>query len=156
MYSQRNNKLVWDETVKIMQGLFNDLWANQDVVSVDHVVDLTLPVGCLIDHLIATFRFVPDLGLYRLHFSLLELQVCTYSHSFIFPSLTHFLGFGRSVSWKEDDTIIPPGHTMTYKDALHIVTNDFILKLTVPGWALNLTPRLRKVKLGFEELHVRR
>ena len=44
---------------------------------------------------------------------------------------------------------------MTYKDALHVITNDFILKLMVPGWALGLTPRLRKVKLGFEELHVR-
>ena len=65
-----------------------------------------------------------------------------------------FLGFGRSVSWKEDGTIIPPGHTMTYKDALHVVTNDFMLKLMIPGWALGLTPRLKKVKLGFEELHV--
>ena len=44
---------------------------------------------------------------------------------------------------------------MTYKDALHVVTNDIILKLVVPSWALGLTPRLRKVKLGFEELHVR-
>ena len=65
-----------------------------------------------------------------------------------------FLGFGRSISWKEDGTIIPPGHTMTFKDALHVTTNDFILKLMVPGWALGLTPRLRQVKLGFEELHV--
>ena len=53
-----------------MQGLFNDLWANQDVISVNHVVDITLPVGSLIDHLI-----VPYPGLYRLHFSLSELQV---------------------------------------------------------------------------------
>ena len=56
---QRNNKLVWDETVKIMQGLFNDMWANQEVISINHVVDITLPVGCLIDYFIATFRFVP-------------------------------------------------------------------------------------------------
>lgn len=60
------------------------------------------------------------------------------------------------MSWKEDDTVIPPGHTMTYKDALQVTTNEFILKLVVPSWALGLTPRLRRVKLGFEELHVRR
>ena len=24
-----------------------------------------------------------------------------------------FLGFGKSVSWKEDGAFIPPGHTMT-------------------------------------------
>ena len=74
---------------------------------------------------------------------------------FFFHSLTHFLGFGRSVSWKEDDTNIPPGHTMSYKDALHICTTDFTFKIAIPGWALGLTSRLRKVKLGFEELHVR-
>ena len=54
-----------------MQGLFNDLWANQDVISVNHIVDITLPVGYLIVHLL----IVPYPGLYRLHFSLLELQV---------------------------------------------------------------------------------
>ena len=63
------------------------------------------------------------------------------------------LGFGRSVSWKKDGAI-PPGHTMTYNDALHVTTNDFIFKVAVPGWALGLTPRLRKVKLAFEELQV--
>lgn len=113
-FSDRNNKLVWDESVKIMQGLFNDLWANQDVISVNHIVDITLPIALFV------------IGA---------------------------AGFGRSVSWKEDGSIIPPGHKMTFKDALHVITNDFILKLMVPGWALGLTPRLRKVKLGFEELH---
>ena len=44
---------------------------------------------------------------------------------------------------------------MTFKDALHVTINDFVVKAVVPGWALGLTPRLRKVKLGFEELHVR-
>ena len=79
----------------------------------------------------------------------------TFTLLFSFWEVTDlFLGFGRSVSWKEDSAIIPPGHTMTYKDALHVTTKDFILKLMVPGWALGLTPRLRKVKLGFEELHV--
>ena len=53
-----------------MQGLFDDLWENQDVISVNHVVEITLPVGCLIDQLI-----FPYPKLYRLHFSLLELQV---------------------------------------------------------------------------------
>ena len=41
---QRNNKLVWDETVKIMNGLFNEVWAGKDVISLDHAVEITLPV----------------------------------------------------------------------------------------------------------------
>ena len=64
------------------------------------------------------------------------------------------LGFGKSVSWKKDGAVIPPGHKMTYNDALHITSNNFILKVAVPGWALSLTSRLRKVKLAFEELQV--
>ncbi len=27
---QPNNKLVWDETVRIMNGLFDDVWAGKD------------------------------------------------------------------------------------------------------------------------------
>ena len=50
--------------------------------------------------------------------------------------------------------VVPPGHTMTYKETLHIATNDFFFKLLLPGWALGLTDRLRKVKVGFEELRV--
>ena len=65
-----------------------------------------------------------------------------------------FLGFGKSVSWKEDGAFIPPGHTMTYGDALNITINDFIIKVVAPDWAMGLIPRLRRVKLGFEELHV--
>ena len=76
-------------------------------------------------------------------------------HYFHFDTTVSFIGFGRSVSWKEEGTTIPPGHKMTYKEALQITINDFLLKVAVPGWALSLTPRLRKVNLGFEELHVR-
>ncbi|KAF8801152.1 cytochrome P450 [Phlegmacium glaucopus] len=95
-FSERNNKLVWEETVTVMQSLFNDLWKDQDTISVDHCLDITL----------------------------------------------------------KEDTIIPPGHTMSYKEALLVTTNDFIIKLLVPGWALGLTARLQKVKLGFEEVQM--
>lgn len=42
---QRNNRLVWDETVKIMYDLFDNVWADQGVVTVDHALDVTLPVS---------------------------------------------------------------------------------------------------------------
>ena len=43
--SKRNNKLVWDASVDIVQGLVEDVWAGQDVITVDHCLDITLPVG---------------------------------------------------------------------------------------------------------------
>jgi hypothetical protein len=41
---QRNNRLVWDETLKIMNGLFNEVWAGKDVISLDHTLEITLAV----------------------------------------------------------------------------------------------------------------
>jgi len=62
--------------------------------------------------------------------------------------------FGREVSWKEDTTI-PPGHQLTYKDALHTVTTNFLFKIHLPERALGLTKKLRDTRLAFDEIHVR-
>jgi cytochrome P450 len=49
---QRNNKLVWDETNRIMVDLFDNVWGNKAEIIVDHCLDITLPVRrpCLIRH----------------------------------------------------------------------------------------------------------
>jgi hypothetical protein len=61
------------------------------------------------------------------------------------------------MSWKEEGAaVVPPGHTLSLNEALHVATHNFIIKLLVPGWALGLTARFRKVKVGFEEMRVRR
>lgn len=52
---QRNNKLVWDETVKIMNDLFDNVWGTQDAITVNHAVDITLPVS----------PFRPSINIYR-------------------------------------------------------------------------------------------
>jgi hypothetical protein len=44
---------------------------------------------------------------------------------------------------------------MTFKDALHILSNNLILKIALPDWAKNLTKHTRKVNLAFMELKVR-
>jgi len=111
-FSDRNNKMVWDETVKIMDSLFNDIWGTQETITVDHCVEVTLPIALFV------------IGA---------------------------AGFGRKISWKDDDST-PTGHQLTFKNALHIVTTDIFLKLIVPDRALGLTKRLRDVKLAFEEL----
>ena len=42
--TQRNNKLVWDETRLVMQDLFDNVWGDQREIAVEHAVDITLPV----------------------------------------------------------------------------------------------------------------
>jgi hypothetical protein len=44
---QKNNKLVWDETIQIMMVMFDNVWGERSEVAVDHCVDITLPVRVL-------------------------------------------------------------------------------------------------------------
>ena len=44
---QRNNKLVWDETIRIVTDLFDNVWGDKSEIVVDHCVDITLPVRFL-------------------------------------------------------------------------------------------------------------
>ncbi|KAA1472086.1 cytochrome P450 [Dentipellis sp. KUC8613] len=111
-FSERNNKLVWDETVKIMVDMFDNVWKNQLEVTVDHCVEITLPIALFV------------IGV---------------------------AGFGRRITWT-DDLKIPPGHTMTFKDALHTVSTDVFLKLIIPDRAMGLTKRFQHVREAFKEL----
>ncbi|TFY50164.1 hypothetical protein EVG20_g11682 [Dentipellis fragilis] len=43
-FSERNNRLIWDETAKIMVDMFDNVWKNQLEVTVDHCVKITLPI----------------------------------------------------------------------------------------------------------------
>ena len=44
---QRNNKLVWDETIHILTDLFDNVWGNKSEIVVDNCVEITLPVRSL-------------------------------------------------------------------------------------------------------------
>jgi hypothetical protein len=63
------------------------------------------------------------------------------------------LGFGRRVTWTSD-LVVPPGHQMTFKDALHILSTNLIQKAIIPDWAMHLMKHSRKVELAFQELKV--
>ncbi|TFK73973.1 cytochrome P450 [Pluteus cervinus] len=111
-FSERNNRMVWETSVKVVEDMFNLVWRDQDTISVDHCVDVTLPIALFI------------IGV---------------------------AGFGRKVSW-EDDEAIPSGHLLTFKNALHVVTTQVVLKLIVPDRLFGMTEHLRNVRLAFDEL----
>ncbi|KAH9998646.1 cytochrome P450, partial [Russula vinacea] len=112
-FSERNNKLVWDETIRIMVDLFDNVWGDKSEVIVDHCLDITLPIALFV--ISAAGRF------------------------------------GRQVTWTSD-LVVPPGHQMTFKDALHILSTNIILKIALPKWATNLTKHTREVNLAFMEI----
>lgn len=113
-FSDRNNKLVWNETSRIVNGLFETVWDGRDVVTVDHCLDITLPIAL-----------------------------------FVIGSA----GFGKTLDWKEE-TVLPPGHKISFKEALHTVTTRIFLRLICPNWILNMTEKGRETRQGFEELGV--
>ncbi|EAU86415.2 614/534 cytochrome P450 [Coprinopsis cinerea okayama7 len=48
-FSERNNRLVWEETIKVMSQLFSEVWEDQDRVTVDNCLrDLTFPIALLV------------------------------------------------------------------------------------------------------------
>jgi hypothetical protein len=57
------------------------------------------------------------------------------------------------MTWTSD-LVVPPGHQMTFKDALHILSTNLIQKLVTPDWAKHLTKSSRKIELAFRELKV--
>jgi len=111
-FSERNTRLVWDETIRIMFDLFDNVWGDKPEIVVDHCVDITLPIALFV------------IGV---------------------------AGFGRRVTWTSD-LIVPPGHQMTFKDALHVSSANMFLKLVLPNWTMNLTERTRKLNLAINEL----
>ncbi|KAH8110025.1 614/534 cytochrome P450 [Phellopilus nigrolimitatus] len=108
-----NNRLVWDESVRITLDMIDNVWENKEEVVIDHAVDITLSIALLI------------IG---------------------------SAGFGRKISFSEDRKVPPGGYTMSFKDALHVVSTDMILYVIVPKWAMNLTERLRRVRSAFLDL----
>ncbi|KAI0720719.1 cytochrome P450 [Cerioporus squamosus] len=47
-FSEKNNRLVWDETVHIMQDLFDSVWGDKDVVEVSNATELTVPITLMV------------------------------------------------------------------------------------------------------------
>ncbi|KZV96290.1 cytochrome P450 [Exidia glandulosa HHB12029] len=111
-FSEHNNRMVWTESINVALGLFkSEEWSGREVVRINHVIDITLPMALFV------------IGI---------------------------AGFGRRVSWAED-TVIAPGHQMTFKEAISIVTEHLVQTVLIPRWALRIVPQWRKIGIAFEE-----
>ncbi|KAH9998678.1 cytochrome P450 [Russula vinacea] len=114
-FSEKNTRLVWDETIRIMIDLFENVWGDKSEVVVDHCVDIALPIALFVIGVAGRF--------------------------------------GRRMTWTTD-LVVPPGHQMTFKDALQIFSTNLILKFVLPGWAKYFSKHARKIDLAFIELKV--
>ena len=133
--------------MKIMDSLFKDVWKDEKVIST--IIASTW--HC--QYVIPQTRLLDTDVFHRLHYSSLALQVRYKFWPVFLQTHDATWGFGREISWKED-SIIPSGHQITFKNALHIVSTEVLIKLIVPDIALGLTKKFRDVRLAFNELRV--
>lgn len=47
-FTEPNNRLVWQETVNVMNDLFNNVWKDQREVVLDHALKITMPIALFI------------------------------------------------------------------------------------------------------------
>ncbi|KZT05609.1 cytochrome P450 [Laetiporus sulphureus 93-53] len=47
-FSERNNRLVWDESMNIVKELSEVVWLGKDEVAIDNIVDLTVPMALFV------------------------------------------------------------------------------------------------------------
>ncbi|KAH9998648.1 cytochrome P450 [Russula vinacea] len=127
-FSERNTKLVWDETTV-------SLWICSTTSGA------TGPKLSWTTFWISLFQYASHVS--YLHFPLHHHQISLFAIS--------AAGFGRRVTWTTD-LVVPPGHQMTFKDALRTLSTNFPLIIILPGWAKNLTKHTRRVHLAFDEL----
>lgn len=72
-------------------------------------------------------------------------------------------GFGKIDNWIADQTV-PPGHTMTFRGALHGIFDNVIIRFMLPTWITRpggigelgwLGKRIQQTVVSFLELKVR-
>ncbi|GJJ15068.1 hypothetical protein Clacol_009343 [Clathrus columnatus] len=111
-FSEKNNRLVWEETIRVIEDMFSCWGVNNQEVPVNHCLDITLPI---------TLTVISGAG------------------------------FGRRIPWSED-TIVPPGHKMSFKTALHTASVWMIFIVVLPKWVFWLSKKLRNAYLAKDEL----
>ncbi|KAL0566453.1 hypothetical protein V5O48_015555, partial [Marasmius crinis-equi] len=113
-FSERNNRLVWNESVLMLTEFFDEVWGDKEVIAVDNFLGIALQFG---------------------------LRVISAA------------AFGKRMSWSSQHSK-PPGHQLPFEETFQIVSQDIFLKLVLPNWLPNVTERIKKVRVAFEELRV--
>ncbi|KAH8834989.1 cytochrome P450 [Flagelloscypha sp. PMI_526] len=111
-FTDRNNRIVWDQALSNMRDLFDNVWGSQESVTYDHAVDLTMPLTLFI---------------------------------------ISAAGFGQKISFTSSEAPTN-GHEMSFKEAIHHVSEHVLFRALFPTWLYRLTAKGRHVLKAFDEL----
>ncbi|KAI3602256.1 cytochrome p450 [Moniliophthora roreri] len=128
-FSERNNRLVWDESVITVMSYLEEDWMWKETVASDNFLVPCLQASCLSCLVVFPTNMLNQLGL----------------------RVISAAGFGKRLGWKKDH-LVPPGHQLSFEETFQIVSKDIFIKLVVPDWIPSITEKIRKVRLAFDEL----
>jgi hypothetical protein len=63
-------------------------------------------------------------------------------------------GFGHTIRWEDEE--VSPGHRLSFKQAVEVVSAGVFLRVLCPKWIYEWAPtkRIREVRDGFTEFRV--
>ncbi|KDQ10982.1 hypothetical protein BOTBODRAFT_35741 [Botryobasidium botryosum FD-172 SS1] len=104
-FSEKNNKLVWNETTEILSEIFAE-WGNKETVSIQNITDLTLPIALLVISAAGFGRRIPwreDINAYipsghKLTFKKALTTVCG---NLFFKAIVPEWAMGLTKKWAE-------------------------------------------------------
>ena len=132
-FSESNNALVWESTIKIILGYFIK-W-NQDgkgdIIKVSDFTEVSKQIAFMVFSIAGAYAT-------RLLSSLTQVTS----------------GFGIDVDWDCDKNEIPKGHTMSFMRALAAAAEGLLVLLVFPRWLLLFNKRGREVVRGHDEMEV--
>ncbi|KAH9941623.1 cytochrome P450 [Epithele typhae] len=127
-FSEKNNRLVWDETVLILHDLFHNVWGDREVVELDNAMDITVGITLLVIGVAGFGRRI----------SWNEDSIAPQGHSMTFKAFLH------------SDLA---AYAMLTLDALNEVSHRLFLRILFPDWILRWgTPSMRHFIRAFEEI----
>lgn len=120
-------------------------------MSIEQFLDVTLPLALQV-----RTHFLLGECLLNVHRPRLSvLQVCLFQWRALLVTQIYLIGFGKSVS--ANDEVAPgPGRTYTFREALQIVSMDVFIQVVAGDWFPGITHRIRRVRVAFGDLKVRR
>ena len=63
------------------------------------------------------------------------------------------LAFGRRISWEANEAV-PEGHTLSFSEAIHKVSNGILWKVVLPDAAMGMTAYTRELREALSEIEV--
>ncbi|THU87661.1 cytochrome P450 [Dendrothele bispora CBS 962.96] len=155
-FSERNNRLVWDYTLRIISDFFEEVWLLDKVPNDTEVV--------IEDFKIPSTQFTLRILVAAAFGQLLPWKNVNTSYtSFSNPSPEIKLPTEAETLGPENQTVVTSSEELAIEEIFEIISQDLVLKLVIPDWLLrnaewafmpfgNLRNRAIKVRKAFEGL----